>query len=69
MSKKSSQEGYIVEFVVVGKSVKATAIDPVSYREVSVVGSTKTSRAELSRLAVRKLEYVLKRDKDKNEAD
>ena len=64
MKKKTEREGYIVEFLVVGKAVKATAIDPVSMREVSVVGGTRNSKKELSNLAVRKLEYVMNRDKD-----
>jgi hypothetical protein len=41
--------------------VKVSAIDPVSLVEVCIVGSTKVSEAELSRLAVRKLEYVLRK--------
>lgn len=52
-------EGYIVEFYSVGGSVKVTAVDPVSLREVSIVGSPRVSRQELATLAVRKLKYVL----------
>jgi len=57
-----AQTGYIVEFVVVGRSVKVTAIDPESLREVSMVGSPLLPRKMLARQAVRKLEYVLRRD-------
>ena len=56
------KEGYIVEFVSVGKTVKVTAIDPATGREVSMVGPAKATRKQLIDLAVRKLEYVLDRD-------
>lgn len=56
-----SDEGYIVEYVVVGKSVKATAFDPVSLLEVSVIGARNTPRKHLAALAVRKLEYQMKK--------
>ena len=58
-----SEHGYIIEYVVVGKSVKVTAFDPVSMREASVIGARTTPQKQLSALAVRKLEYVLKKDK------
>ena len=64
MSEDDNKESYIVEFVSIGKSVKVTAIDPVSSKEVSIVGSPKASRKQLSALAVRKLKYVIKRDKE-----
>lgn len=50
---------YIVEFVVIGNSVKATAFDPISLKEVSVIGSRSTPQKQLSALAVRKLVYML----------
>jgi hypothetical protein len=58
------EDAYIVEFVAVGKSLKVTAVDPVSLREVTMVGALKISRQRLAELAVRKLKYVLERDKD-----
>ena len=58
-----NDDSYIVEFFPAGKSVKVTAIDPDSVREVSIVGSPKVSRKHLAELAIRKLRYVLKRDK------
>jgi len=64
MSADDKQEGYIVEYVSVGNSVKVTAIDPESLREVSIVGPKKATRKQLAKLAVRKLQYVLERDKD-----
>ncbi len=58
----AGEEGYIVEFVQVGNSVKVTACDPVTLTEVSIVGSPSASRDDLSALAIRKLHYVLDRD-------
>jgi hypothetical protein len=54
-------QGYIVEFRVVGKSVKVTALDPVSLLEVSIIGSPLMPRKLLSRHAVRKLESMMKK--------
>lgn len=54
----------IVEFRRIGNAVKVTAVDPVSLVEVSIVGSPATSEAELSRVAIRKLDYVLNRRPD-----
>lgn len=58
------EERFIVEFIALGKSVKVTAVDPVSIREVSIVGSPRASRQQLAELAIRKLKYVLNRDKE-----
>ncbi|MDA1101531.1 MAG: serine hydroxymethyltransferase [Proteobacteria bacterium] len=55
------QRSYLVEFKAIGSSVKVSAIDPVTLLEVSIVGPTTVSEAELSRLAVRKLEYMLRK--------
>lgn len=54
---------YIVEFLSLGPSLKVTAIDPDSMREVSIVGDPRAGREELSQLAIRKLRYVLNKDK------
>jgi len=50
-----------VEFVVMGNTVKATAIDPVSGVEASIVGPASAPQAMLAEQARRKLEYVLKK--------
>jgi hypothetical protein len=50
---------YLVEFQAIGNAVKVTALDPVTLVEVSIQGPVSASEDELSRLAVRKLEYVL----------
>ena len=55
---------YIVEFTSLGHSLKVTAVDPETMREVSIVGDPRAGREELSQLAIRKLRYVLNRDKD-----
>ena len=60
---KQQEEGYIVEFITIGKTMKVSAIDPVSLREVSMVASPRFSRKYLTKLAVRKLKYVLEKEK------
>lgn len=50
-----------VEFVVIGNAVKATAIDPETGQEASVVGPTTASQAQMAQAARRKLDYVLKK--------
>ena len=54
---------YLVEFIQIGSSVKVSAIDPVSGREVSIIGPATASRDYLSRTAVNKLKYVLSKEK------
>jgi len=61
MSDKPSGE-YLVEFIQHGNSVKVSAVDPVTGREVSTIGPATASRAELTRLAVNKLKYVLSKE-------
>lgn len=50
-----------IEFVVQGAVVKATAIDPKTGVEASIIGPASASRADLSQAAKRKLDYVLKK--------
>lgn len=54
---------YLVEFVQVGSSVKVSAVDVVTGREVSIVGPANSSRHHLSQVAIRKLKYVLAKEK------
>lgn len=49
----------LIEFVVQGNSIKATAIDSASGVEASIVGPVHAPRAALADAAVRKLKYVL----------
>jgi hypothetical protein len=60
---QSGNSNYIVEYRAVGKSVKVTVFDPVTLREVSIVGSTRTSRKQLADVAISKLHYMLAKDK------
>ncbi|OJT96200.1 MAG: hypothetical protein BGN82_04990 [Alphaproteobacteria bacterium 65-7] len=52
-----------VEFVVIGNSVKATAIDPETGQEASVVGPATAAQAQMAQAARRKLDYVLRKKK------
>ena len=49
----------LLEFVIQGRYVRVSAIDPVSGTEVTVVGSAKATEAALTRIAVAKLRYVI----------
>jgi len=60
----SRNKEYIVEFYAVGNSVKVSAIDPETLTEVSIVGSPKATKAELKKLAVQKLEYVMNKNSE-----
>ncbi len=53
--------GIYVEFVIRGNVVKATAIDPVTGVEASVIGPANAPQAAMVQAARRKLEYVLKK--------
>ena len=55
----ADQQGYIIEFHRIGNAVKVSAIDPVTLTEVSIVGDPSLSEAHLTRVAVRKLEFML----------
>ncbi len=56
----------IIEFHRVGNAVKVSAVDPVSKVEVSIVGPPDAGEETLKRTAIRKLEYVL--DKNRKRA-
>jgi len=47
-----------VEFITLGNSVKATAIDPDTGQEASIVGPASAPRSILAENARRKLEYL-----------
>ena len=49
----------LLEYRRVGAYVKVSAIDPATRTEVSIVGDPARSEAELARVAVSKLRYVL----------
>jgi hypothetical protein len=50
-----------VEFVVLGNTVKATAIDPDTGLEASVIGPANAPRGVMAEAARKKLEYVAKK--------
>ena len=50
-----------VEFVVMGNTVKVTAIDSESGLEASVIGPAGAPRAAMAEAARRKLEYLEKK--------
>ncbi|MEE2968916.1 MAG: hypothetical protein VX741_02145 [Pseudomonadota bacterium] len=62
MARQSGRE-VLIEFHQIGNSVKVTAVDPVTAVEVSIVGAANASQEMLKRLAVRKLDYVLEKQK------
>lgn len=58
-----SKSEILIEFIVQGNVVKATAIDAASGVEASIVGPANAPREALSQAAVRKLKYVLEKKK------
>ena len=63
MAKRGRGGEIIIEFHYVGNAVKVSAIDPVTLTEVSIIGSPESGEEILKRTAVRKLEYVLAKNK------
>jgi len=61
----SSEREIIFEFVQVGGVVKVTALDTASGTEASIVGDPAAGEAALRRLALRKLDYVLAKQRDR----
>ncbi|PIR31704.1 MAG: hypothetical protein COV36_07440 [Alphaproteobacteria bacterium CG11_big_fil_rev_8_21_14_0_20_44_7] len=61
-SKSNSHEGFIIEFYQLGNALKVSAIDPKTFREVSIVGDPKASQEEMIKVAVKKLQYVLAKE-------
>jgi len=55
----SGKSEILIEFVVQGNVVKATAIDSVTGSEASIVGPANAGRDVLAQAAARKLKYVL----------
>lgn len=53
--------GYIIEFIPQGRFVKVTAVDPATGTEAVLVGDARESQAVLTKNAINKLEYILKK--------
>ena len=49
----------LFEFKQIGHSVKVSALDPTSGAEVSIIGPATAGEAQLKRVALNKLQYVL----------
>lgn len=58
----------IIEFVHVGNVLKVCAVCERTGREVSFVGDPRASEAELHRLAVNKLKYVMRKEAEQRQA-
>ena len=56
-------ERYIIEFYQVGAYVKVSAVDPATLTEVCIVGDPLAGEAVLEQTVLRKLAYVLKRQR------
>ncbi len=54
----------LLEFHHVGDYIKVSAIDAATNIEASIVGSPRTSKQQLIRFAVRKLDYVLNKKRE-----
>jgi len=59
-----NDDNFIIEFITMGNSVKVTAVDPKTGREVSTIGPKTASQAQLSRAAVNKMLYVINKEKE-----
>lgn len=57
----NSPGGIIFEFVVIGTSVKVSAVDPATGTEVSIVGPANSPRRSLERTAANKLRFVMEK--------
>jgi hypothetical protein len=51
------------EFIVIGATVKVTAIDSETATEVSIMGPANAAKSDLQKLALRKLKARLAREK------
>ncbi len=60
---ESDNNNFIIEYHQVGNSVRVTAMDPVTLTEAVIVGSPQSTQKQLSDLAVKKLRYILAKDK------
>ena len=57
-------DSYIIEYTVLGGSMKVTAFDPKTLKESVIVCSPNANRDDMAKLAIRKLHHV-QRSKDK----
>lgn len=62
MQNPLSNREIIIEFHPVGQIVKVTAMDVVTLTEVSIQGPASTPKGILQRNAIKRLEYVLRKN-------
>lgn len=65
MNEPGRLDEVLFEFIVQGKYVKVTAIDPKTGIEASIVGDPRMSKTALERTATRKLQYVIRKGLEK----
>ena len=58
----------LFEFRRVGSYVKVSAVDPVTYTEVHIMGPVGAGKEQLERVAMRKLRHVIDRQAPKHAA-
>ena len=58
---RPQNQAVLFEFSAIGNSVKVSAVDPVTLREVSIIGPVTAGEEALKRAALQKLHYVLDR--------
>ena len=61
---RDQEHGVIFEFVSIGSYVKVSAVDTRTGTEVSIVGDPRRGESTLRRIALRKLENVMRKNKD-----
>ena len=61
-------KGALIEYIKQGAYVKVSAVDPVTAVEVALVGDPAAGADRLAREAVKKLEYVLRKNAQNQEA-
>lgn len=66
MAGSSDKSNIIIEFVPNGKYMKVSAIDPETLVEVSIAGPRKARKADLEAAVMRKLDYVLNKNREQD---
>lgn len=63
MTTRRNNPEYILEFIPQGRFVRVTAVDPETGTEAVIVGDPRETQQTLSRAAVKKLEFLLNKQK------
>lgn len=61
-------ENYIIEFKQIGNLIKVSAVDPATLTEISIAlpAGKNLSQNDMSKLAIKRLQYVLEKKKNNN---